>query len=73
MHIVHILRKYNPSEWGGTETALRQLCDGLRTLTEIEDEFIASLRAESDEARVALRQFLAKLVARGILEVQDAA
>ena len=30
MHIVHILRKYNPSEWGGTETALRQLCGGLR-------------------------------------------
>lgn len=30
MHIVHILRKYNPSEWGGTETALRQLCNGLR-------------------------------------------
>ncbi len=30
MHVVHILRKYNPSEWGGTETAIRQLCDGLR-------------------------------------------
>ncbi len=30
MHVVHVLRKYNPSEWGGTETAIRQLCDGLR-------------------------------------------
>lgn len=29
MHVVHILRKYNPSEWGGTETAIRQLCGGL--------------------------------------------
>lgn len=30
MHVAHLLRKYNPSEWGGTETAIRQLCDGLR-------------------------------------------
>ncbi len=30
MHIAHLLRKYNPAEWGGTETVIRQLCDGLR-------------------------------------------
>ncbi len=30
MHIVHLLRKYNPSEWGGTESVIRDLCDGLR-------------------------------------------
>lgn len=30
MHVAHLLRKYNPSEWGGTETAMRQLCGGLR-------------------------------------------
>jgi len=30
MHVAHLLRKYNPAEWGGTETVLRQLCDGLR-------------------------------------------
>ncbi len=30
MHIAHLLRKYDPAEWGGTETAVRQLCDGLR-------------------------------------------
>ncbi len=29
MRVVHLLRKYNPSEWGGTETAIRQLCQGL--------------------------------------------
>jgi alpha-maltose-1-phosphate synthase len=29
MHVAHILRKYNPSEWGGTETAVKQLLDGL--------------------------------------------
>jgi len=25
MRVVHILRKYDPSEWGGTETALQRL------------------------------------------------
>src|ERR1051326_2911017 len=30
MRVVHILRKYNPAEWGGTETALQCLFDGCR-------------------------------------------
>jgi len=30
MIAAHLLRKYNPAEWGGTETALHRLCDGLR-------------------------------------------
>src|SRR5260221_817423 len=30
MQVVHLLRKYNPAEWGGTETALLRLFDGLR-------------------------------------------
>jgi glycosyltransferase involved in cell wall biosynthesis len=30
MQVVHLLRKYNPAEWGGTETAIRNLFDGLR-------------------------------------------
>ncbi len=30
MEVAHILRKYNPAEWGGTETAVQRLCDGLR-------------------------------------------
>ena len=30
MRIAHILRKYNPAEWGGTETAVMQLLDGLK-------------------------------------------
>lgn len=30
MHIAHLLRKYNPAEWGGTETVILQLTDGLR-------------------------------------------
>lgn len=30
MRVAHVLRKYNPAEWGGTETALHQLAGGLR-------------------------------------------
>lgn len=30
MRAVHILRKYNSAEWGGTETAVLQLTSGLR-------------------------------------------
>jgi starch synthase len=30
MRTVHILRKFNPAEWGGTETAIQRLFDGLR-------------------------------------------
>jgi len=30
MRVVHVLRKYNPAEWGGTETALQRLFEGFR-------------------------------------------
>lgn len=30
MRTIHLLRKYNPDEWGGTETAIQRLFDGLR-------------------------------------------
>ena len=29
MRVAHVLRKYNPAQWGGTETAVKQLLDGL--------------------------------------------
>src|SRR5438034_3407383 len=29
MRTAHLLRKYNPLEWGGTETAVQRLLDGL--------------------------------------------
>src|SRR4051812_6761862 len=29
MRIAHLLRKYDPAEWGGTETAIKQLTTGL--------------------------------------------
>lgn len=30
MRTVHLLRKYDPRQWGGTETAIQRLFDGLR-------------------------------------------
>jgi glycosyltransferase involved in cell wall biosynthesis len=30
MRSIHLLRKYNPAQWGGTETAVQRLFDGLR-------------------------------------------
>jgi glycosyltransferase involved in cell wall biosynthesis len=30
MRVAHLLRKYNPTEWGGTETAIQRLSEGLR-------------------------------------------
>jgi len=30
MRVAHLLRKYNPAEWGGTETVIQQLFEGLR-------------------------------------------
>jgi starch synthase len=30
MRAIHLLRKYNPDQWGGTETAIQRLFDGLR-------------------------------------------
>lgn len=29
MRVAHVLRKFNPAEWGGTETAVQRLFDGL--------------------------------------------
>ncbi len=30
MRVAHLLRKYNPIEWGGTETAVKRLLEGLK-------------------------------------------
>lgn len=30
MRVIHLLRKYDPAEWGGTETAVQRLFEGLR-------------------------------------------
>src|SRR5437016_14313164 len=30
MRVIHLLRKYDPAEWGGTESAVQRLFEGLR-------------------------------------------
>ena len=30
MRVAHVIRKLDPAEWGGTETALQRMFDGLR-------------------------------------------
>src|SRR5580765_3576113 len=30
MRVIHLLRKYDPAEWGGTESAMQRLFAGLR-------------------------------------------
>lgn len=30
MRVIHLLRKYDPAQWGGTETAIQRLFEGLR-------------------------------------------
>lgn len=49
MRVAHILRKYNPSEWGGTETAVKQLVDGLQEQNV--ESVVYSPRLEKQPAR----------------------
>jgi hypothetical protein len=30
MRVIHLLRKYDPAEWGRTESAVHRIFDGLR-------------------------------------------
>lgn len=71
MHIAHLLRKYNPAEWGGTETVIRQLCDGLRR-EDVESTVYcpaippSTVRDPLAEAGCDLRRFKAVLPVWGI-------
>lgn len=47
-----------------------QLCDGLRTIGDIESILSQALQNPSHEVREALQAFLSCLVARGVLEIQ---
>jgi glycosyltransferase involved in cell wall biosynthesis len=46
MRAAHILRKYNPAQWGGTETAVLQLANGLREHG-VESKFFAPALEEA--------------------------
>lgn len=49
-----------------------QLCDGLRTIAEIETELLAPLGGDRQVVNTALAGFFDMLLARGILEATDA-
>jgi len=54
MRIAHLLRKLNPAEWGGTETAIQRLLDGLRA--EGVTPIIYCPRLEQEETANPLRE-----------------
>ena len=49
MKVAHILRKYNPSEWGGTETVVSQLLEGIRSAGGESVVFCPSLESDTVE------------------------
>lgn len=71
MKIAHLLRKYNPAEWGGTETAVHRLCGELRQAGTASVVYCPSIPASegSDplaEAGCLVRRFKACLPIWGI-------
>lgn len=75
MRASHILRKYDPSEWGGTETAVLRLLDGLRT--QGVDSTVHCPRLDKPtaadpfaEARFPVRRFKSFLPVLGISAIQ---
>lgn len=71
MRTAHILRKYDPIEWGGTETAVLRLLDGLRALGVESSVHCPRLKATPErdpfvEAGVEVRRFKSFLPVLGI-------
>ncbi len=72
MRVAHLLRKYNPAEWGGTETAIQRLFEGLRKQSvasvvycpEIEGDF--GIRDPLRSSGCQVRRFSAFLPVLGI-------
>lgn len=75
LRVGHVLRKCNPLEWGGTETALQRLCDCLRTRDVTSVVFCPRLCATPQrepfvDAGHDVRRFRALLPVWGISEEQ---
>ncbi|MEO7298134.1 MAG: glycosyltransferase family 4 protein [Verrucomicrobiota bacterium] len=78
MRVAHLLRKYNPREWGGTETAVKRLFDGLHHhgVNSIAYCPVISPTAERDpfaEAGFQVKRFKASVPVWGISEEQRTA
>ncbi|HXI69520.1 MAG TPA: glycosyltransferase family 4 protein [Verrucomicrobiae bacterium] len=66
LRVAHVLRKYNPAEWGGTETAIHRLFTGLRVCgvesvvfcPQMENVFAADPLAQTGCAVKRFRSFL---------------
>jgi starch synthase len=78
MRAVHVLRKYNPAQWGGTETAVLHLTSGLREHGVESTIFCPELQdAKSDgdplaEAGNQIKRYRAFVPVAGISEQQRA-
>ncbi len=75
MHIAHLLRKYNPAEWGGTETVIYQLFSGLRRENVESTVYCPSIGSSTTrdplaEAGCAIRRFNACVPIWGISSEQ---
>src|SRR5262245_45616148 len=71
MRTIHLLRKYNPAQWGGTETAVQRLFDGLRDQGVASVVYCPRLAEESCEAPLkvsghAVRRYRAFVPVLGI-------
>lgn len=72
MRVAHILRKYDPAEWGGTETAMHLLTTGLRTNGVESVVYAPQLARETDSpdplaaAGCSVRRFNARVPVWGI-------
>lgn len=75
MRVAHVLRKYNPDEWGGTETAVKRLLDGLRAHNVESIVFCPKIQHEPSkdpflESGYAIKKFSACVPVWGISEEQ---
>lgn len=72
MRIAHVLRKYDPAEWGGVETAVLQLVRGLRDAGADSVVYAPALERPSEvddpflEAGFVVRRYSARLPVIGI-------
>jgi alpha-maltose-1-phosphate synthase len=76
MRVAHVLRKYNPSEWGGTETAVLQLTTALATQSVGSEVFAPRLENAREapdpfaEAGLPVRRFNATVPILGISDAK---
>lgn len=66
MRVIHLLRKYDPAEWGGTETAVQRLFHGLRQHNVSPVMYCPQLNGYVDESDHDIKRFRACIPSWGI-------